>query len=99
MIDASQLSLLEVTMAAFVPTAFAAVLIREKGPVGWLSIAGIALVALAVISGLSGGKLAAGFVGLITGLVAGGKFSDWRDLKRSERDNEVDRRRRDARFK
>jgi len=97
--DLSQLSTLEAVMLAFVPTAFAAVLIREKGAVGWLSIAGIVLVGLGVATGLEGGKLAAGFGGLLAGLVTGGKISDWRDLKRTQKQSETERRERDARFK
>jgi hypothetical protein len=95
----NELGFLDVAMMTFVPMAIAAALLRIKGVVGWLVIAAMVAVFWFVFTNLSGGQMFAGLLAAIAGLLVGGKISDWRERKRTERAAAVDRRERDSRFR
>ncbi len=97
--SSSELGLLDIVVLCFVPTAIAAALLRVNGALGWLVIAVMVAVVGFVFVSLNGSHMLAGLLAAMAGLLAGGKISDWRELKRTQEAADAERRSRDTRFK
>ncbi|MEW6163590.1 MAG: hypothetical protein AB1642_00865 [Pseudomonadota bacterium] len=99
MIDPAQLDLPTAVALAFGVTALAATQLRARGLIGWIAVGTICFICIGTLVTLDGAKQIFGFVGALAGLAVGGKFSDWRQLKRTQRLKDAERRDHDARFK
>jgi hypothetical protein len=85
-----------VVIVTFVPTFMCGALLRVKGVLGFLAIAGIIFIGVVVFQDFQGWRLSTGGIAALLGLFAGGKVSDFREFQRMKRAEEEGKRRRDA---
>ena len=96
MIDLNQLNFFLVVIVTFVPTFTCGALLRVKGILGFLAIAGIIFIGVVVFQDFQDWRLAAGGVAALLGLLAGGRVSDFREFQRARRAAEDDKRQQNA---
>jgi len=96
MIDTSQLDLVWVAIITFALMFIFASQLRSKGVSGLLAVTGAVSIIVVVFMDFQDVRLAIGAIAALIGLVAGGKFSDARELAKMKNAQEVEKRRRDA---
>lgn len=89
-----ELSMVWVLLAPFASVFACASFLSTPGKVGFLSIAGIAGVAILMFSYLDSGQLLMGFTAAFFGLIAGGTVNTRREAERVKAENAVSNRRR-----
>jgi hypothetical protein len=97
--DTSGLGPVWVIALTFVPTFICGSLLRSKGLLGWLAIAGIVGVGAMLFLSFVGWRLGVGGLAAFIGLAAGGKLSDMRDHERMKRAAAREKKERDDRMK
>lgn len=96
MIDTSQMDPLWIAVFTFALMFIFASQLQVKGVRGLLAITGAISIIVVVFMDFQDVRLAIGAIAAMVGLVAGGKFSDVRELARKRREAALEKRRRES---
>ncbi len=95
----SELGPVWVILLTFIPAFACGSLLRTKGLLGWLAIAGIIAVAAMLFMNFTGWHLGVGAVASFVGLAAGGKLSDALELEKMKKAAATEKKQRDDRLR